>query len=236
MPDNVSLRGSDLAIEFTKHERNKEALTKFAIDCVSAGAKRVKRFDPTFELNDDEKRLLKLATWRHQRKLTDDEIEWAERCSSRAADMAYHNLFNGPEIKVPHLDRVQAFYNLLNIVWHRRPYYAAYDCACEMLSDPEYRIGYEDMMEWWRARRDQLPEREFKTFDISQFGPNLVAILAENSDRRGNTDDPFRIVVTDAGLCINGCYGTNPSREEMRETLELMRLAIALWDKHYAAK
>lgn len=33
------------------------------------------------------------------------------------------------------------------------------------------------------------------------------------------------------GICVNGDYGTNPSREEMREMVEVMRECVAEFDR-----
>ncbi len=76
---------------------------------------------------------------------------------------------------------------------------------------------------------------EYKFFQ-TQRGPNgFAAILRRGTARSEAVESPFRLAVGLNGVSINGSYGTNPSKEEMRETLELMREAVAEWDKLYAA-
>jgi hypothetical protein len=71
-------------------------------------------------------------------------------------------------------------------------------------------------------------------FYQTQIGPRgFAAILKMGTERFEQAPSPFRIAVTPSGICINGEYGSNPSKEEMRETLEVMREAVLQWDKQH---
>ena len=41
----------------------------------------------------------------------------------------------------------------------------------------------------------------------------------------------LRISAGSEGICVNGDYGINPSREEMREVVEVMRECVAEFDR-----
>ncbi len=77
--------------------------------------------------------------------------------------------------------------------------------------------------------------KEYKYFQTQRYEQFAAMVRIDTERFEQVSDDPFRISVTPSGLCINGKYGRNPSKDEMRETLELMREAIAEWDKKYGS-
>lgn len=48
---------------------------------------------------------------------------------------------------------------------------------------------------------------------------------------RNVVQSDFVIAVDEKGICINGDYGINPSAEEMREAVEIMRICVAAFDQ-----
>lgn len=56
--------------------------------------------------------------------------------------------------------------------------------------------------------------------------------VAQTPDREMRPST-FVMVAVEHGILVNGDYGTNPSREEMREMLDAMRALVEYWDKNY---
>lgn len=75
---------------------------------------------------------------------------------------------------------------------------------------------------------------EYKFFQTTR-GPDFpfAAVLRYGTERYKQSSNPFRLAVIAGGISINGFFGTNPSKEEMKEMLELMREAVAKWDESY---
>lgn len=69
------------------------------------------------------------------------------------------------------------------------------------------------------------------------FGDDNIAfaMMEHNTVCPGREMVPHGLIVavTEHGILLNGDSGTNPSREEMAETLEIMRRAVEAWDRRY---
>jgi hypothetical protein len=69
--------------------------------------------------------------------------------------------------------------------------------------------------------------RQYQHFDVRRRSDHLTARLISPRERRGE----WLIAVNAKGVAVNGDYGTNPSRAEMEELVELMRECVAKYDE-----